>query len=342
MIGVLLAQPPLRLLPNVFGEQPSRQRTSKLYPTLYVSLPSMEGKVIAVTGASRGLGRVTALSLAKKGAKVILLNRPSGTADETLAEITGAATGPAPVLVPCDLLDFASVRAVATLVLKDHTISHGLDALCLNAGIMLQPDIASKDGYDITASANVLSHFLLTRELMPALELGASHRGDSRIVCMSSGSGFGPPAFNARFYERDGGNLGGQGASYERYHQSKLSNLLFTASLHQRLTARGSGVKALACTPGVCGTDMFVHVQQLSRPSARVDLSRVPSVEDGACAQLKCLCDPALGSGELWGPRGIDGPPVQMAIAPPSVLVDEESMAALWGCCERAVGRFDL
>lgn len=43
---------------------------------------------------------------------------------------------------------------------------------------------------------------------------------------MSSGSGFGPPAFNARFFERKGGNLGGQQASYERYHQSKLANLL--------------------------------------------------------------------------------------------------------------------
>ena len=53
----------------------------------------------------------------------------------------------------------------------------------------------------------------------------------------SSGSGFGEPAFDARFLSRAGGRLGGARASYERYHQSKLANLLFTAALHDRLVA---------------------------------------------------------------------------------------------------------
>ena len=302
----------------------------------------MAGKVVAVTGASRGLGLVTAISLAKKGATVALLCRPSETATDARDAVAAVATGPAPLLVACDHLDFESVRAAAA-TLREECATSGLDVLCLNAGIMLQPDAASQDGYDITISTNVLSHFLLTRELMPSLELGASLRGEARIVSMSSGSGFGPPAFDERFYERAGGNLGGQQASYERYHQSKLANLLFTASLHERLTARGLSIKAIACTPGVCATDMFVHVQQLSRPSVPVDMSQVMSVEDGACAQLKCACDPEVASGELWGPRGMEGgPPTRVTIAPPTVLVDEQSKAALWACCERAVGPFEL
>ena len=241
----------------------------------------------------------------------------------------------------CDLLDFTSVRAAAATV-REHVAgagSGGLDVLCCNAGIMLQPDAASKDGYDITASTNVLSHFLLTRELMPALERAARRTGDARVVSMSSGSGFGPPAFDPHFYSRSGGSLGGQRASYERYHQSKLANLLFTVCLHQKLTARGSQVKALACTPGVCGTDMFVHVQRLSQPRQPVDLSRVPSVEDGACAQLLCICDPSVESGQLFGPRGLGGPPVQMDLAPPTVLIDDDSKRELWRCCERTALR---
>lgn len=302
----------------------------------------MAGKYVAVTGASRGLGFVTAHSLAKKGAAVALLCRPSVTADEARDAVAAVATGPEPMIVDCDHLDFESVRAAAGR-LREEWASSGLDVLCLNAGVMLQPDAPSKDGYDITISTNVLSHFLLTRELMPALQLGASLRGEARIVSMSSGSGFGPPAFDERFYQRAGGHLGGQRASYERYHQSKLANLLFTVSLHERLKARGLRIKALACTPGVCATDMFVHVQQLSRPGESVDMSRVASVEDGACAQLKCACDPTVESGELWGPRGMEGgPPCQVAITPPTVLVDEQSKAALWACCERAVGAFDL
>lgn len=157
---------------------------------------------------------------------------------------------------------------------------------------------------------------------------------------MSSGSGFGAPPFNARFYAREGGALGGQRASYERYHQSKLANLIFTASLHERLAARGSRVKAVACTPGVCATDMFVHVQSLSRPGQPVDLSRVASVEDGACAQLKCICDPVVRSGQLFGPRGMGGPPVELDLAPPAVLVDARAKAELWECCEHATGQF--
>ena len=64
----------------------------------------MVGKSVAVTGASRGLGYVTALSLAKKGAMVFLLNRKSARATEALASIAAAATGPAPILIECDLL----------------------------------------------------------------------------------------------------------------------------------------------------------------------------------------------------------------------------------------------
>lgn len=330
---------------DVFGggrSPPSQQRASVVYPDFFDALPSMEGKVVAVTGTSRGLGFVTALSLAKKGATVILLNRPTGQAEESLGEIAAAATGHAPIPIDCDLLDFESVRKAAGKVMQKCAAAGGLDVLCLNAGIMLQEDAASRDGYDITASTNVLSHFLLTRELMPALEEAAAAHGEARVVSMSSGSGFGPPAFDARFYAREGGRLGGRQASYERYHQSKLANLLFTAALHEKLSVRGSSVKALACTPGVCGTDMFVHVQQLSRPGQPVDRSRVPSVEDGACAQLKCICDPSVRSGELWGPRGMGGPPSAIALAPPTVLVDDEAKETVWRACEEAVGIFAL
>jgi len=327
-------------LMNIFGGgRQSEPPTSIVYPSFFERLPSMVGKTVVVTGASRGLGFVTALSLAKKGARVVLLSRKTAQAEKSLEEIAAAAVGPPPVAVDIDLLDFGSVRKAAAAI-REIVAASGLDVLCLNAGVMLQPDTASCDGYDTTISTNVLSHFLLTRELMPELEKASAQRGEARVVSMSSGSGFGPPAFDARFYAREGGRLGGQQASYERYHQSKLANLLFTSALHEKLTARDSCIKALACTPGVCGTDMYVHVQQLSRPGMPVDLSRVASVEDGACAQLLCICDPTVRSGQLWSPRGMGGPPSEIALAPPTVLVDKESKEALWRCCEEAVGPF--
>ena len=300
----------------------------------------MGGKTVAVTGASRGLGYVAAVALAQKGATVFMLNRASPRAEASLREVAAAASGEAPSLVECDLLDFASVSRAASR-LREGLGGRGLDVLCLNAGIMLQPDAASADGYDVTAATNVLSHFLLARELLPDLVAAArGGAGDARVVSMSSGSGFGEPAFDARFLSRAGGRLGGARASYERYHQSKLANLLFTAALHDRLAAGGSrldGVKALACTPGVCGTDMFVHV------SGSDDLSRVPSVEDGALAMLKCACDPTLRSGQCFGPTGgLGGPPGEFDNAPPRVLVDASAKDALWAACEAAVGPFPV
>ena len=97
-----------------FGSTPQSQpRPSELYPAYFDSLPSMAGKTVVVTGASRGLGYVTALSVARKGATVFLVGRSSARADAALDAIRSASTGPAPQLVECDLLNFGSVRKAA-------------------------------------------------------------------------------------------------------------------------------------------------------------------------------------------------------------------------------------
>eukprot|EP00571_Detonula_confervacea_P008516 CAMPEP_0172315202 /NCGR_PEP_ID=MMETSP1058-20130122/24425_1 /TAXON_ID=83371 /ORGANISM="Detonula confervacea, Strain CCMP 353" /LENGTH=301 /DNA_ID=CAMNT_0013029239 /DNA_START=253 /DNA_END=1155 /DNA_ORIENTATION=+ len=298
----------------------SKERPSELYPSYVEKLPSLAGRTIAITGASRGLGYVTAITCAKKGAEVIMLSRQSETAEKALAavqEASAIASAPSPIFVECDLLDFASVSKAAATVKS--VASNGLDVLCCNAGIMLQEDLASKDGYDITISTNVLSHFLLTMKLMPELDKAAKNKGEARIVNMSSGSGFGEPGFNSAYFTKRGGNLGGPRASYDRYHQSKLANLCFTSALDDRLRAKGSNIKAMACTPGVCGTDMFVHASTVMRgtPSRR---DQVPSTEDGSLSQLKCIADPAVESGDLWGPKmGMGGLPTKVDLSPPTV-----------------------
>ena len=227
--------------------------------------------------------------------------------------------------------------------------------LCCNAGIMLQPDAPSVDGYDVTMATNVLSHFLLVRELYPALEKTAaatSGRCEARVVTMSSCSGAGPPGFDQTFYAAgSGGNLGGGSMeqSFMRYHHSKLGNLLFTAALDTKLREAGSSVKALVCNPGVCSTDMLVHASSHFSPGKPADLSTVPSVEDGSLAQLKCICDPDVQSGEYWGwvGAGVKGEncgvlPMRIALEPPAAFVDEASKAALWAACEAAVGVFEV
>ncbi|CAK0815423.1 unnamed protein product [Prorocentrum cordatum] len=182
------------ILPTASTSSPQRP-SRRYYRDFLELLPSMEGKAVVVTGASRGLGFVTALAVAGKGASVYMLSRKSQRSVDAVSEVSAAATGAAPRFVECDHLDFSSVRAAADELKAE--AAAGIDVLCCNAGVMLQPDLPSKDGYDVTISTNVLSHFLLARELMPLLERAASLRGES------------------------GGRLGGPPCSYERYHSKK-------------------------------------------------------------------------------------------------------------------------
>ena len=75
---------------------------------------------------------------------------------------------------------------------------------------------------------------------------------------------------------------------------------------------------------------MFVHATTVMRgkPSPR---NSVPSTEDGSLAQLKCIADPSVQSGELWGPRmGMGGLPVKVDLAPPTVLVGDDEEKIFW------------
>ena len=85
---------------------------------------------------------------------------------------------------------------------------------------------------------------------------------------------------------------------------------------------------------------MFQHATTVmnGKPAPK---SMVPSVEDRAMAQIKCICDPNVRSGELWGP-GRNGSLECTPLQPPRILVDETSKSQLWDVCEQAVGKFTL
>lgn len=165
------------------------QVPDKVYSAEYVSsLPSMSGKVVAVTGATttNGLGYICAKTLATKGARIILLNRLSDRAKVAETSLRQEVPGAQVSTVECDLMSFDSVnKAAATL--RSELKDTGLDVLCNNAGVMALPDEATKDGYDVQMQTNHLSHFLLSKELYPLLEKAAEARGEARIVNHSSG-----------------------------------------------------------------------------------------------------------------------------------------------------------
>jgi NAD(P)-dependent dehydrogenase (short-subunit alcohol dehydrogenase family) len=287
---------------------------SKHFPTFLASLPSMTNKAVVITGTTSGTGKIAADTVAGLGGNVLVLNRASERSTAAFTELT--ATHPDADLhsVECDLQSFASVRAAAIKVAG--LCPEGVDVLANNAGVMALADTATDDGYDVQMQTNHLSHFLLTRELMPLLEVAAETRGEARVANHSSVARMAPSKkLQAKYLEANGGNLGGDGSGiqnmmfngprWQRYNQSKLANAAFTAALHQRLQASGSNVKALVAHPGLANT----HLQQTSVEEGGMGnvftnimmrFSQTP--EDGAMGLLSCMCLADAASGQFYGP----------------------------------------
>lgn len=188
------------------------------------------GKIIAITGCTTGTGYAAAEACAKKGAHVLMLNRKSERADAALAKVKAAAPGATVAHIDCDLTSIQSMKATAVAV---KGAVGKLDVLANNAGIMAFGDIATSEGYDIQMATNHLSHFLLTKELMPLLEASASSGGDPRIVNHSSGARKRQHVLLRANLEKNGGNLGGSshgfmmsGPRWKRYQQTKVGGAM--------------------------------------------------------------------------------------------------------------------
>ncbi len=302
----------------------------------------MTGRVAAVTGTTSGTGYVCARELGKRGAKVLLLNRPSERATAALERLRGEAPQGEFEAVDCDLQSFASVREAVAKVRAQHT---RLDVLCNNAGVMALRDMATGDGYDVQMQTNCLSHFLLTKELFPLL----LQSDDARIVNHSSGARRGAP-LAPEYFGKNGGNLGGdgepgggfEGPRWERYHQTKLANCAFTYGLVNRLNAAGvTNVKAMLAHPGLAATQLQVTTADDGGMDAESEfMKQAQSQEDGALGIIRCCMDPAAKSGEFFGPEGWTGYPV--SLPPEELLTDPENIRVNWEGCEAAVGAFTI
>ena len=123
-------------------------------------------KTVIVTGASQGIGRSTALSLAHEGAHVALLSRDQAALEEVASAVTQA--GGRALVLPFDLADSSSIPALASTLLDQ---VKSVDALVNNAGTFLEQDLAEMTDDDLrhVLDVNLIAPFALTRELLPAL-----------------------------------------------------------------------------------------------------------------------------------------------------------------------------
>lgn len=324
------------------------------FSSLKARLPSLEGKTVVITGTTSGTGRAAAEAMTEKGARLIMLNRASERSARVQQEISAAYPSADVSTIACDLMSFASVRS-ATAELTA-CCEEGLYALVNNAGIMAMPDEATSEGFDTQMQVNHLSHFLLTRDLMPLLEKGAERFGEARIVNHSSIARLSVKTLEPQYLEQNGGNLGGNGASmffggarWVRYGQTKLANAAFTAALHHKLQASGSKVKALVAHPGLANTELqntTSNAGGMGGWSTSLMMKWfAQSSEDGALGILSCACLPEAKSGEFYGPGS--GMMAAKGEAKPFALEarydNESTRALLWDkSCAAIGGDFDL
>jgi NAD(P)-dependent dehydrogenase (short-subunit alcohol dehydrogenase family) len=200
----------------------------------------MKNKIVVITGATGGMGRVTAEALAKMGATVVILARNKTKAETTVQEIKSA-TGNANIsFIEMDLDSLASVKKAADELKRRY---EKIDVLINNAGVTLDKRQLTNDGFERTFQVNHLSHFLLTHLLLDQIKAA----GKGRIINLSSGA--------QAMGKIDFSNLQGE-KNYKGlniYCNSKLMNVLFTYELAERL--KGTGVTVNALHPGVVATD---------------------------------------------------------------------------------------
>jgi NAD(P)-dependent dehydrogenase (short-subunit alcohol dehydrogenase family) len=232
-------------------------------------------KVALITGANSGIGRWTALKLAKQGHRVFLACRSEEKAQPVVDEINALYPGRAEFL-PLDLADLDSVRKCAERFLA---LKLPLNLLVCNAGLAGSHG-RTKQGFELTFGVCHVGHFLLTQLLLERIKASAP----ARIVVVASRGHLRVSHidFNA-VRERTATRTG-----FAEYCVAKLANVLFAAELGRRL--QGSGVTTYSLHPGVVATEVWRTVPAPLRAIAKLFMK---SEEDGAATSLYCATDPA-------------------------------------------------
>ncbi|WP_202865902.1 SDR family oxidoreductase [Paenibacillus contaminans] len=236
----------------------------------------MKGKIAMVTGANSGIGKATALGLAKQGAEVVIVCRDrvrGEAARKEIAEQSG--NGNIELLVA----DFASLESVRQVVRQFKERYDKLHVLVNNAGGMFSKQERSMDGFEMTFAVNYLAPFLLTHLLMDTLKASAPARivnvaSEVQAKTIAVDTVLNPPVYK----------------SFAAYGQAKLAVVMMTYTLAKRL--QGSSVTINALHPGAIYTPQSAKfAPAFLRPLMRLFMK---TPEQGAQTPLFLASSPEL------------------------------------------------
>ena len=243
----------------------------------------MNGKIVMVTGATAGIGKMTALELARKGAHVVLVARNSQKADDVVAWIKQETGNDNVEALIGDLSSIEQTRGVAEAFKAKY---NRLDVLVNNAGVIMFSYSETVDGFETTFGLNhLVGYFYLTHLLLDQLKASAP----ARIVVVSSDAHYGGKI------NFDDLNLKDDYSSFKAYGQSKLMNVMFTYELARRL--EGTGVTVNALHPGGVATNFGATNNNLNwffRAVKRLTNPFLISEMDGAQTSIYLASSPEV------------------------------------------------
>ncbi len=276
---------------------------------------TLAGCSVLLTGATSGLGRQTCVTMASLGATVVCGVRNTRKANALAADVHSRKLSGTVKIYTLELSSTISVRKFAGNVIR--AVQAGeippLRTLVLNAGRICMSGPTANEGIETTFAVNHLSHWLLTKLLLPTMHASGS---GARVIAVGSASHFGPLATGKQELDRESVWL--QNVVYPRrsswsmrkealeaYGSSKLANTLFASELHRREAARddGLGVRACSLHPGnmiATGIGRESWVVTAGMRLGRL-LRLTKSVSQGAATTLRCvLCPIQELRGDYW------------------------------------------
>jgi len=217
---------------------------------------SMEGKICIITGANSGIGKATAIGLAKMNATIVMMCRSKERGEDAQKEIIELTGNKKVDLFLCDLSSQESIRKFVSEFKSKYQKLH---VLINNAGIMLSKRVTSVDGFEMNLAVNYLAPFILTNLLLDVLKKSAP----SRIINVSSAA--------HRMAKMDFDDLQSEKMKYRLfkiYGVSKLALMLFSYELSRRL--EGTSVTLNTLHPGVVNTNLGQDQSSFSKGFAKL------------------------------------------------------------------------
>ena len=202
----------------------------------------MKDKIVLITGATDGIGKQTALELARMGAFVLLHGRDPVRGKAVVNEIKRSTENKHVELLIADLSSLTQVRKLARDVEKNYP---RLDVLVNNAGVYMRHHQLTEDGFEMTFAVNHLANFLLTNLLLDLLKMSSP----SRVITVSS------MAHQSAHFDFDNLQAEKRFEAYGVYANSKFANIAFTYELARHL--KGTGITANTLHPGVIATKLL-------------------------------------------------------------------------------------